>query len=115
MRVPASPRERRLIAANAKVGHSLPRDAAALADMSDEKTEEPTLNKLRDARKEGQASRSSDLTDAISMSAVILLLSAGASRFGDAMREGVLIATGFVNGDHSLHQPADAAIQDRRP
>ncbi|MFM0400357.1 type III secretion system export apparatus subunit SctU [Paraburkholderia aspalathi] len=70
--------------------------------MSDEKTEEPTQKKLRDARKDGQVSRSSDLTDSISMSAVVLLLMAGASHFSDAMREAVLIATGFVNGDHSL-------------
>jgi type III secretion protein U len=71
--------------------------------MSDEKTEEPTQKKLRDARKEGQVSRSSDLTDSISMSAVVLLLMAGASHFSDAMRQGVLIAQGFVNGDHSLN------------
>lgn len=70
--------------------------------MSDEKTEEPTQKKLRDARKDGQVSRSSDLTDSISMSAVVLLLMAGASHFSDAMREAVLIATGFVDGDHSL-------------
>ncbi|MGF6768160.1 type III secretion protein U [Paraburkholderia sp. GAS199] len=70
--------------------------------MSDEKTEEPTQKKLRDARKEGQVSRSSDLTDSISMSAVVLLLMFGASRFSDAMREAVLIATSFLNGDHSL-------------
>ncbi|QCP52299.1 EscU/YscU/HrcU family type III secretion system export apparatus switch protein [Trinickia violacea] len=70
--------------------------------MSDDKTEEPTDKKLRDARKEGQVSRSSDLVDAISMSAVMLLLIGGASQFSDAMREVVNIATGFVDGDHSL-------------
>jgi type III secretion protein U len=81
---------------------ALPSSHRDRADMSDEKTEEPTQKKLRDARKEGQVSRSSDLTDSISMSAVVLLLMAGASHFSDAMREAVTIATGFVNGDHSL-------------
>jgi type III secretion protein U len=70
--------------------------------MSDEKTEEPTDKKLKDARKEGQVSRSSDLTDSISMLAVVVLLVGGASRFSDAMRAVVNTAMGFVDGDHSL-------------
>src|SRR5580704_11690110 len=70
--------------------------------MSDEKTEEPTDKKLKDARKEGQVSRSSDLTDSISMLAVVVLLAGGASRFSDAMRAVVDTAMTFVGGDHSL-------------
>ncbi len=70
--------------------------------MSDEKTEEPTDKKLRDARRDGEVSRSTDLSDAVSMSAAILLLVAAADHFGDAMRALVNGALAFVSADHSL-------------
>ena len=70
--------------------------------MSDEKTEQPTEQRLRDARKEGQVSKSTDLTDAITMSATIAVLTAAAGRFADAFRALIDTALGFVNADHSL-------------
>ncbi|MDR3096671.1 MAG: type III secretion system export apparatus subunit SctU [Paraburkholderia sp.] len=70
--------------------------------MSEEKTEQPTPKKLKDARKEGQVSRSSDLTDAISMTAVVVFLVATASQMSDTLRALVDLALGFVNGDHSI-------------
>ncbi|WP_423760237.1 type III secretion system export apparatus subunit SctU [Burkholderia sp. NLJ2] len=70
--------------------------------MSDEKTEEPTDKKLRDARRDGEVSRSTDLSDAASMSAAVLFLVAAAGHFGDAMRALVEGALAFVFADHSL-------------
>jgi type III secretion protein U len=70
--------------------------------MSEEKTEQPTPKKLKDAREEGQVSRSSDLTDAISMSAVVVLLAASASQMSDVFRALVTLALDFVNSDHSI-------------
>ncbi len=69
---------------------------------TDEKTEKPTSKKLKDAREEGQVSRSSDLTDGISMAVVVLVLAAGASHFTDVLRSIETIAMQFVNADHSL-------------
>lgn len=70
--------------------------------MSDEKTEEPTEKKLRDARKDGQVSRSADFSDAASMTAAVLFLVAAADPLDDAMRSLVDCALTFVSGDHSL-------------
>ncbi|MDE1144626.1 MAG: type III secretion system export apparatus subunit SctU [Paraburkholderia tropica] len=70
--------------------------------MSEEKTEQPTAKKLKDARKEGQVSRSSDLTDAISMAAVVVLLAASASQLSDIFRAVMTLALDFVHGDHSI-------------
>lgn len=70
--------------------------------MSDEKTEEPTDKKLRDARKDGQASKSSDLADAISMTAAIGFVIAASARLRDSMRQLVVSALDFVSTDHSL-------------
>jgi len=69
--------------------------------QSDDKTEKPTPKKLKDARKDGQAAHSADLTSAIGMAAVVLLLVAGASHLSDAMKEVIIVAMQFVNGDHS--------------
>jgi type III secretion protein U len=70
--------------------------------MSEEKTEQATPHKLREARKEGQVSRSADLTAAISMMAVVLLLATLGSQFSDAMRAIVDLMLGYVSSDHSL-------------
>ncbi|SOE96843.1 type III secretion protein U [Burkholderia sp. D7] len=69
---------------------------------TDEKTEKPTAKKLKDARKDGRVARSSDLTDAISMAAVVGLLGMGASQLADVLRSVVTLALLFVDGDHSL-------------
>ncbi|UVE69360.1 type III secretion system export apparatus subunit SctU [Burkholderia pyrrocinia] len=70
--------------------------------MSDDKTEEPTDKKLRDARRDGDVARSTDLTDAVSMSIAALFLIAAADHFGEAMRALVNSALAFVSADHSL-------------
>ncbi|WP_118179576.1 type III secretion system export apparatus subunit SctU [Paraburkholderia phosphatilytica] len=69
--------------------------------QSDDKTEKPTPKKLKDARKDGQVAHSTDLTSAISMAAVVLLLAAGASHLEGVLKAVVTIAMQFVNGDHS--------------
>lgn len=70
--------------------------------MSEEKTEKPTSKRLRDARKDGQVSKSTDLVDAVVMVAVAgtLLLAAGV--FAGAFRTIVTLTLDFVSGDHSL-------------
>ncbi|OAJ62863.1 type III secretion system export apparatus subunit SctU [Paraburkholderia ginsengiterrae] len=70
--------------------------------MSDEKTEQPTEKRLRDARKEGQVSKSTDLTDSVTMSAVIGVLILASGSFAGAFRAIVATALDFVSGDHSL-------------
>jgi type III secretion protein U len=69
--------------------------------MSEEKNAPPTSKKLRDARAEGQVSHSSDLTDAVSMAMVIVLLALGAGAIADLMRQEVSIALLFISGDQS--------------
>ena len=71
--------------------------------MSDEKTEEPTRHRRKEARKEGQTAKSTDLTQAVTLCCVLtaVALSIGLTR--DAMK--ALMATGlqFVGGhDHSM-------------
>jgi type III secretion protein U len=70
--------------------------------MSEEKTEQPTEKRLRDARKEGQVSKSTDLTDAVTMSAVIGVLLLASGTFAGAFRAIIVTALGFASGDHSL-------------
>jgi type III secretion protein U len=76
--------------------------------MSDDKTEEPTEKRLRDAREEGQVSKSTDLTDAVTMSTAIAVLSVTTGSLADAFRGLVDIAQAFVTGDHSLQNMEDA-------
>ncbi|AOK29077.1 MULTISPECIES: type III secretion system export apparatus subunit SctU [Burkholderia] len=70
--------------------------------MSDEKTEEPTDKKLRDSRKEGKVSNSRDFTEAVTLSATIVLLIVMTDHLGDTFRSIVKIPIGFIDGDHSL-------------
>ncbi|KAG0166422.1 hypothetical protein DFQ28_008689 [Apophysomyces sp. BC1034] len=69
--------------------------------MSDEKTEEPTEKRLRDARHDGQVAKSTDLTDVAVMCATIIVLVAAASTFTDAFRALVRTALDFVTSDRS--------------
>ncbi len=78
------------------------RDTRAERAMSDEKTEEPTDKKLRDARKDGQVSKSSDLADAISMTAAIGFVMATGAHLRDSMRQLVMSSLEFVNTPHTL-------------
>lgn len=70
--------------------------------MSEEKTEDPTEKRLRDARDEGQVAKSTDLTDAATTAAVVGTLMFAAGIFAGAMRTIVHTALGFVSGDRSL-------------
>jgi type III secretion protein U len=70
--------------------------------MSEEKTEEPTEKRLRDAREDGEVSKSADLTDAVTMAAALFTLMFASGAFAGAMRAIVATALEFVGGDHSL-------------
>lgn len=54
--------------------------------MSEEKTEDPTEKRLRDAREDGDTAKSTDLTDASSMAAAVAVLMLGAGTFAGACR-----------------------------
>ncbi|WP_338861773.1 type III secretion system export apparatus subunit SctU (plasmid) [Mycetohabitans rhizoxinica] len=69
--------------------------------MSDEKTEEPTEKRLRDARRDGQVAKSTDLTDAAIMCASIAVLVAAASMFTDAFRALIHTTLDFVTTNRS--------------
>lgn len=70
--------------------------------MSEEKTEEPTEKRLRDAREDGEVAKSTDLTDAITMAAALATLMLASGAFAGALRSIVATALQFVSGDHSL-------------
>lgn len=72
--------------------------------MSDEKTEAPTDKKLRNARKDGQASRSSDFGDAVSMCVALLFVIAATTDMRETLRAIVGIALGFVSTDLDLSE-----------
>lgn len=70
--------------------------------MSDEKTEQPTRRKLKDARKKGTVTKSADLVAAVLVLAVI-----GACKFGshlllDALHQGIDLALDFCATDRSM-------------
>ncbi|MCF7697515.1 type III secretion system export apparatus subunit SctU [Mycetohabitans sp. B2] len=69
--------------------------------MSDEKTEEPTEKRLRDARRDGQVAKSTDLTDAAVMCASIAVLLAAAGMFADAFRALIHTMLDFIATDRS--------------
>ncbi|WP_323073927.1 type III secretion system export apparatus subunit SctU [Mycetohabitans endofungorum] len=69
--------------------------------MSDEKTEEPTEKRLRDARRDGQVAKSTDLTDAAVMCAVVAVLISAATIFVDTFRALVRTALDFATSDLS--------------
>lgn len=70
--------------------------------MSEEKTEQPTEKKLRDARKDGDTSKSTDLVEAVTHVAVVGVLVLTGSAFAGAFRTIVDIALNFVSGDRDL-------------
>src|SRR5690242_2654086 len=80
------------------------RDEAScrIAAMSEEKTEQPTDKKLRDARKDGDTSKSTDLVEAVTMVAVLGVLVLGAGAFAGACRAIVDAALNFMRGDRAL-------------
>jgi len=68
--------------------------------MSEQKTEQPTDKRLRDARKDGQISKSTDLVEAATMAVVIGLLALASASFAGALRAIVITALDFVPGRH---------------
>jgi type III secretion protein U len=70
--------------------------------MSDEKTEQPTDKKLRDARKDGEVSKSQDLVDGVLLACSVIALIACGERIVDAARSSLEIALRFAGGDHDL-------------
>ncbi|WP_323123318.1 type III secretion system export apparatus subunit SctU [Burkholderia alba] len=72
--------------------------------MSDEKTEEPTDKKLEDARRDGEVSRSSDFSDALSMAGALIALVATAPLFRDGLHEIVSVPLSFVGQDRTMQQ-----------
>ncbi|WP_175964367.1 type III secretion system export apparatus subunit SctU [Burkholderia pyrrocinia] len=67
--------------------------------MSGEKTELPTPKRLRDARKDGQTSKSVDVSDALAMSCVVMLLWFAGNHFADGVRGIVSVALDFSQND----------------
>ncbi|MDB5787008.1 type III secretion system export apparatus subunit SctU [Caballeronia mineralivorans] len=70
--------------------------------MSDEKTEQPTDKKLRDARRDGEVSKSTDLIDGVLLAGGALALIAGGNMLVDAARSSLTIALRFVSGEHDM-------------
>ncbi|WGS54185.1 type III secretion system export apparatus subunit SctU [Paraburkholderia sp. D15] len=70
--------------------------------MSDEKTEKPTEKKLREARRDGEVSKSTDLVDGVLLAAGVLVLVACGDMIVDAARSSLNIALHFVAGDHDM-------------
>ncbi|EDT42860.1 type III secretion protein, YscU/HrpY family [Burkholderia ambifaria MEX-5] len=67
--------------------------------MSGEKTELPTPKRLRDARKDGQTSKSTEISDTIAMSCVAALLWFAGNHFSDMVRGIVAVALEFSHPD----------------
>ncbi|MEA3121205.1 MAG: type secretion protein, partial [Paraburkholderia sp.] len=74
--------------------------------MSDEKTEEPSAKKLEKAREEGQVAKSSDLVEAASLGAVIVMLLSGEHYLAGTLRAIVKEALDFVSGGRSTQDMA---------
>ena len=79
--------------------------------MSDEKTEQPTEKKLKDARKDGEVSKSSDLVDGVLLAAGVIALIAAGDGMVDAARSSLEIALRFVGGAHDMVSLAVALQQ----
>jgi len=75
-----------------------PAAGTSLVGMSEEKTEQPTRQKLRKAREEGQTPRSADLTQAVTMGMVLVALVAAIVPMRDTFEAVVAIALGFAGG-----------------
>ncbi|MCA8023428.1 type III secretion system export apparatus subunit SctU [Burkholderia metallica] len=76
--------------------------------MSDEKTEQPTDKKLEDARKDGEVSRSTDFSEALSMAGALTALVVTVPLFSDGLHDLVSIPLWFVTQDHTPeHMQAD--------
>jgi type III secretion protein U len=79
--------------------------------MSDEKTEQPTEKKLKDARKDGEVSKSSDLVDGVLLAGGVIALLAAGNGIVDAARASLEIALRFAGGAHDMVSLAVALQQ----
>lgn len=70
--------------------------------MSGEKTERPTSKRLRDARQDGQVSKSAEFSDAMSMSLVAGLLWSAGNHFIEAVRGILSVALHFSPSNQDL-------------
>lgn len=70
--------------------------------MSDEKTEKPTDKKLRDARRDGEVSKSTDLIDGALLATGVIVLLACGDMIVDATRSSLHIALDFVATGHDM-------------
>jgi type III secretion protein U len=77
--------------------------------MSDEKTEQPSDQKLRKAREQGQVAKSTDLVEVACLGAIYLTLQSGEHYLADTLRAVVKDALDFCASDRSLHELAVAA------
>ncbi|HEV3104153.1 MAG TPA: type III secretion system export apparatus subunit SctU [Trinickia sp.] len=70
--------------------------------MSDEKTEEPSQQKLKKVREQGQVAKSTDLVEVACLGAILITLMAGGHFFADTLRLIVKDALDFMSGDRSM-------------
>ncbi|KWI41150.1 type III secretion system export apparatus subunit SctU [Burkholderia stagnalis] len=79
--------------------------------MAEEKTEEPSERKLKKVREKGQVAKSKDVADAVTLAAVIGVLSAGESLLLGGLTRTIRTALDFVNGDRTP-QATFSALHD---
>lgn len=70
--------------------------------MSDEKTEQPTRRKLKEARKKGTVTKSTDLVSAVLVLVSIALFSFATRPLLDALRQGITSVIDFCAGERSM-------------
>ncbi|NRO98872.1 EscU/YscU/HrcU family type III secretion system export apparatus switch protein [Paraburkholderia sp. NMBU_R16] len=70
--------------------------------MSDEKTEQPTDKKLRDAREKGQVVKSTDVVQAACLAGAFLAIQSGSKYLSATLRAVVGAALDFVHGPRSM-------------
>lgn len=79
--------------------------------MAEEKTEEPSERKLKKVREKGQVAKSKDVADAVTLAALIGVLSAGESLLLGGLTRTIRTALDFVHGDRTP-QATLAALHD---
>jgi type III secretion protein U len=70
--------------------------------MADDKTEEPSAKRLKDAREDGETSKSTDLVDGIRLLAGAILLSATGASLARSARSTLHTAFRFVESSHDM-------------
>lgn len=70
--------------------------------MADDKTEEPTEQKLRKAREKGEVAKSTDVVEVAALGSMLLVLQAGQHYMVDSFRAVIKTALDFMSGPRSL-------------